>query len=161
MKWIAFMGLFGFLLCGSLSFLMPPPPNPLLPAEVSISSRIEVAPDAQAILKRSCYDCHSNETRWPVYSRAWPASALMYSDVQRARATMNFSDWPSLDDPRQARQAAGLLMASCAAMETGLMPRKQYLLMHPAAKISPQDAKVFCAWAAARATLIQKTLVQP
>jgi len=70
---------------------------------------------------------------------------------------MNFSDWPASDDPHQARRTAGLLMAGCAAMQSGLMPRKQYLLMHPDARVSPEEAQSFCTWSAAAAESIRKS----
>jgi hypothetical protein len=159
-KWLAFMSAMGFAFCGAVSLFMPPPPNPPVAAALSIASRMQVPADVQAVLKRSCYDCHSNETRWPAYSRLWPASALMYSDVSKGRGTMNFSDWPKLDDPNEARRAAGLLMASCAAIGGGLMPRKQYLMLHPEAKVSPEDTRRFCAWSSAAATSIRSTLAQ-
>ena len=155
-KWIAFMSALGFALCGALSLFMPPPPNPLTSPALSINARLAVPADTQALLKRACYDCHSNETRWPAYSRLWPASALIYSDVSKGRSTMNFSEWPASDDPHQARRAAGLLMASCAAMQSGLMPRRQYLLMHPDAKVSPEEAARYCAWTTSQVSALHK-----
>ena len=146
LKWLAFLSAIAFVFCGAASLFLPPPANPVTPPKLAIGSRMQVSADAQAMLKRACYDCHSNETRWPIYSRVWPASAIVYSDVSRARQTMNFSDWPRLDDPHEARRAAGLLMASCAAVESGLMPRRQYLALHPDAKVSKEEAQKFCAW---------------
>src|SRR5882757_8589201 len=101
LKWILVTGAIVFAICGGLSFLMPPPANPVTPGTIAIASQLQVPPHVLATLKRSCYDCHSNETRWPVYSRLWPASALIYSDVSKGRATMNFSDWPASDDAHQ------------------------------------------------------------
>jgi hypothetical protein len=145
-KWLALTGGLGFGFCAAMSFLLPPPANPHSGSTGAITSRLRVPLKTQELLRRSCYDCHSNETRWPAYSHVWPASALMYSDVSRARRAMNFSEWPAIDDPHDARHAAGLLMASCAAMQSGLMPRHQYLLMHPDARVSADEAKQFCVW---------------
>lgn len=141
------MAAIAFALCAAGSLFMPPPPNPVTTPASSISAQISVAPDAQALLKRSCYDCHSNETKWPIYNRVWPASMIIYSDVSMGRRAMNFSDWPSSGDLDETRRGAGLLMASCAAIQSGLMPRKQYLILHPEAKVSPDEAKRYCAWA--------------
>ena len=145
-KWAALMSAVGFVFCGTLSLFLPAPANPAISRALSVNARLVVPGEVQTLLKRACYDCHSNETRWPMYSRVWPASAIMDSDVTKARAAMNFSDWPSSEDPHQARRAAGLLMASCAAMQSGLMPRRQYLILHPDARISKQDAQQYCAW---------------
>ena len=150
------MSMVGFAFCGMLSVFMPPPANPASAPGQAIGQRLHLSADAQALLKRSCYDCHSNETHWPAYSRLWPASALIYSDVSKGRETMNFSDWPDFEDPHQARRAAGLLMASCAAMQIRIMPRQQYLMLHPEAKVSAQDAQQFCAWTATAVAALRR-----
>ena len=55
---------------------------------------IDAPHDVERILRRSCYDCHSNETRWPWYSHLAPRSWLVAADVHEARVRMNFSEWP-------------------------------------------------------------------
>ena len=54
--------------------------------------RVEVnAPEeVMAIIQRACYDCHSNETRWPWYSRVAPVSWFVVSHVKKARGDLNF-----------------------------------------------------------------------
>ena len=150
------MTFLGTTLCAAISLLLPTPPNPVAPPAASISSRLAVPSPIQVLLKRACYDCHSNETRWPIYSRVWPASALVYSDVSKGRSVMNFSEWPSSVDPHEARRASGLLMASCAAMKSGLMPRKQYLMLHAESKISPEEAQQYCAWTNTQAAVLHQ-----
>ena len=150
------MGAIAFALCAAGSLFMRPPPNPVTSPALTIGARISITPEAQAILRRSCYDCHSNETKWPVYSRMWPASMMIYADVSGGRRTMNFSDWPGVDNPRDARRGAGLLMATCSAIDSGLMPRKRYLIMHPEAKISRDEAKQYCVWALGAAKEIRE-----
>ena len=45
-----------------------------------------VAPaEVMTVLERACYDCHSNETVWPAYSRVAPVSWLVARDVQEGR----------------------------------------------------------------------------
>lgn len=52
--------------------------------------------DVQWILRRACYDCHSTETRWPIWAYVAPISWQVVADVDRARKFVNFSDWQSL-----------------------------------------------------------------
>ena len=59
---------------------------------------VDAPPQVAAILRRSCFDCHSNETRWPLYSRIAPGSWLMAQDVHNGRNHLNFSEWGSVDD---------------------------------------------------------------
>ncbi len=52
-------------------------------------------PEIEATLRRACYDCHSNETRWPWYSRVAPLSWFIVRDVEVGRKEINFSEWGS------------------------------------------------------------------
>jgi len=49
--------------------------------------------DVKSVLQRSCYDCHSNEVKWPWYSYVAPVSWLVAHDVKEGREELNFSEW--------------------------------------------------------------------
>ena len=53
----------------------------------------DVPRDVQWILRRACYDCHSGETRWPLWAYVAPISWLVVRDIERARDILNLSDW--------------------------------------------------------------------
>ncbi len=97
--------------------------------------------EVKAILKRSCYDCHSNETRWPWYSHIAPVSWLVAHDVKEGREHMNFSDWEPLKDIVWIRTQIHTMVAN------GQMPPKYYLPMHSKAKVSTGDLAVLKDWA--------------
>src|SRR6478609_7775092 len=81
---------------GSLSFVHPwgnPRDDNNGP---SILSGSQVPSDVRGIFERTCADCHSNQTRWPVYSRMAPISWLVERDVVRGRAELNLSAWPTM-----------------------------------------------------------------
>src|SRR5262249_17251950 len=50
-------------------------------------------PETRAMAARACFDCHSNETRWPWYANVAPASWLVQHDVEEGRTDLNFSEW--------------------------------------------------------------------
>jgi len=79
---------------------------------------------------RACYDCHSNEVRWPWYSNVAPVSWLVQKDVDEGRATLNFSEWG-----RGEQEAED----SAEKVQNGEMPPRSYLLLHPSAKLSPDE----------------------
>ena len=96
-------------------------------------------PDAPApvasVLRRACYDCHSNETQWPVYSRIAPGSWLMARDVHRGRNHLNFSEWGSVDEDERQDD-----LESCwDQVESGQMPPRVYLPLQPSARLSDSD----------------------
>src|SRR5690606_30867239 len=51
------------------------------------------SPRTRELAKRACFDCHSNETRWPWYARIAPMSWVLQRDVEAGRSVMNFSEW--------------------------------------------------------------------
>ena len=97
------------------------------------------------VLRQSCYDCHSNEVRWPWYSRVAPVSWLVAKDVREARAALNFSTWGSLSSAEQAE-----LREECLEeVSEGEMPLWFYTPLHPEAKLTEEDLAVLRSWAGA------------
>ena len=128
-----------------------PPRNPVGDPARKLEAVVTVPGDMHRMLKRACYDCHSNQTRWPWYSKIPPGYWVIPRDVEHARRAMNFSELPdSGSAPEQ--YAAGMLMASCTAMRSGEMPHPRYLLLHPEAKLSKDDVEQFCTWSMLEAT---------
>jgi Haem-binding domain len=100
-------------------------------------------PAVHAILVRSCYDCHSNETRWPWYSRLAPASFLIAHDVVEGRRQLNLSTWNQYDARRKRRK----LREISEQVQQGKMPQWYYLLLHPDARLSVEDRQLLVDWA--------------
>ena len=88
------------------------------------------SPQTRALSVRACYDCHSNETRWPWYSRVAPVSWVIQHHVVEGRDVLNFSDWT-----RPQPEAA----ESAEEVSEGEMPPAGYGLMHPEANLSASE----------------------
>ena len=114
--------------------------NPPVEPSHTIDAVLSPPPGVARTLQHSCGDCHSNQTTWPWYSRVEPVATLIGSDVERGRAAMNFSEWPS------DSKSVGLLLGSCSAMESGIMPKQPYRSMHPDAAPSRDQVQEFCNW---------------
>jgi hypothetical protein len=89
-----------------------------------------VNPQTRALAQRACFDCHSNETVWPWYSRIAPPSWLVALDVFRGRRHLNFSEWGTA-----SAETRGLSEA-VRQIQRGSMPPDNYLLLHPGAALS-------------------------
>ena len=87
-----------------------------------------------ALVKASCYDCHSNETHHPWYSKVAPASWLLQHDVDEGRAFLNFSEWPTDPDIQKIKIAQ-----IEEVLGEGDMPPIQYTLIHPESKLSAEQ----------------------
>src|SRR5271170_945486 len=91
--------------------------------------------DAKKLLVTKCADCHSSETRWPIYSRIAPGSWLIERDIVEARKKMDLSRWEEIPpDQKQVLQAKIV-----QEVKNGAMPPLQYLALHWDAKISSAD----------------------
>ena len=104
---------------------------------------LEAPAEVAAILRRACYDCHSNETRWPWYAYIAPASWLVAHDVEEGRAELNFSIFGEYGDSKRASKAS----EAVEEIEEGHMPPEQYLLLHSEARITPEELEKLTAWA--------------
>lgn len=83
------------------------------------------------ILRASCYDCHSNETKWPWYAYVAPVSFLVTGDVSKGRKHLNFSEWDKYDEKKREK----ILEEIIEEVEAGEMPLSNYIITHPEAKL--------------------------
>ncbi len=88
------------------------------------------SPRTRALAVRACFDCHSNETKWPWYSHVAPMSWLAQHDVDDGREHLNFSEW---DKPQKDADEAA------EELGEGKMPPWFYLPLHPEAKLSDAE----------------------
>jgi cytochrome c len=108
-----------------------------------IMERASVPPNVRAILAEKCADCHSNQTRVPLYGRLAPASWLMERDVVRGRQAMNLALWDSYSADRQQTLAA-MIVHETREHE---MPLLQYRLIHRDSRITDADLRALATWA--------------
>ena len=98
-------------------------------------------------LRRACYDCHSNETVWPWYSRVAPLSWVIAYDVNKGRAALNFSTWNQFSPERQAEA----MKESWEEVAKRKMPTWYYVALHPEARLSANDQSLLRAWSGSSA----------
>jgi hypothetical protein len=122
--------------------IRPAMTNPPVDASKTLRANAQITPEAEAVLERSCRDCHSNETVWPWYSQVAPVSWLLTSDVNEGRHDLNFSEWGTYSQRKVANRLKGI----CGQVEHGDMPLWFYLPLHPSAKLTDADKKTLCDW---------------
>lgn len=113
----------------------------------AVESDVPAPPDVKAVLRRGCYDCHSNETVWPVYSRVAPVSWIMAGHVEEGRDHLNLSTWGRLTDVEQLK----IRQKMWREVDHGVMPPWYYVPFHPASRLSADDKTVLRDWATAGA----------
>ncbi len=75
------------------------------PAVGDLDSTAEV----KVILQKACYDCHSNETKWPFYSYIAPVSWMIAHEVNEGRKEVNFSEWRGLSEGKRQEMKGEIL----------------------------------------------------
>ncbi len=112
-----------------IQFIKPGIENPAVTADI-------VVPDSiKQILKNACYDCHSNETKLSWFDKITPANWLVAKDIREGRKVLNFSEWDKLAKDRQK----GILFESLNHIQYKAMPLRDYIFMHPKAKIDTTE----------------------
>lgn len=115
---------------------------PLSKTNPPVTGEIKAPADVMEILRTSCYDCHSNEVKWPWYSNIAPGSWLVVYDVNEAREHINFSEW----DSYSAEDRADDIEEIWEEVEEGEMPLWYYLPLHPEAKLSDAQKEIIRKW---------------
>jgi len=104
-----------------------------------------VPENVQAILKTSCYDCHSNNTVYPWYSQIQPAAWWLDDHIQEGKRELNFSEFASYRIGRQYRK----LNEINEQVKEGEMPLDSYLWIHKNAKLDEQQKLALANWVTA------------
>ena len=139
LKWSAVVA--ALLFVGAQGF-RPDRTNPPVDERRTLRANTRMTPEVEAILRRSCNDCHSSETVWPWYSNVAPASWFLKKHVDEGRSELSFSEWATYPKRKRERK----LHEMCEQVESGRMPLKSYLPLHPEAKLSDEDRRVLCEW---------------
>lgn len=104
-----------------------------------------VPSDIGMILKTSCYDCHSNNTRYPWYSNVAPVSWWLKQHVNEGREELNFSEWGTFSDKRKDHKLKNI----DELVREEEMPLSSYLWVHGDAKLTEKQQKQLVNWAKA------------
>ncbi len=127
----------------AIQFIQPAHNNnngQVLPTDIT---KIVPVPDRVVdIFKNSCYDCHSNNTRYPWYSYIQPGGWWMASHIKKGKADLNFNEFGSYSNRKQQNK----LRSIAESIEDGSMPIPAYTIIHTDAKLSKDQKKLVLDW---------------
>lgn len=95
------------------------------------------------ILRTSCYDCHSMETRFPWYAHIAPTAWLLKSDINEGRGHLNFSEWKDYSK----MEMIGKLGDIKEQVKSGDMPLPMYTFMHRKSRLNEAQRAALIQWA--------------
>lgn len=108
-----------------------------------ITKHFSVPASVESVLKTSCYDCHSNNTRYPWYANIQPMGWLLANHVKDGKAELNFNEFGHYSKRRQLSK----LKAIAGSIKDGTMPLSSYTLLHQGAKLSKESKALIIQWA--------------
>ncbi|GAB3709262.1 heme-binding domain-containing protein [Spirosoma flavus] len=126
-----------------IQFFRPEKNQFTAPSPNDITTKYAVPADVQTVLKRSCYDCHSNNTTYPWYDNIQPVAWWLSQHIDEGKDELNFSEFTTYT-PKRARHK---LEEVGEAVTDGWMPLGSYLWIHHDAKLKPEEAKLIADWA--------------
>lgn len=98
--------------------------------------------EVMSVLKKACYDCHSNQTNYSIYSYIAPLSWGVRMHVVDGRKALNFSEWEKME-PKIRKMR---LERWSHVIKMGFMPPKSYILFHPNKKLTKDEEKLLIEW---------------
>ena len=137
-KWL-FVGIAvaGLLICLTVAMqFMKVVDNPPVTQEIPAPANVK------AIFRKSCFDCHSNETRITWLQKLPVAAWMVQSDVKGARSVLNFTEWNKYTPMEQD----GLIYLAVNAAIKDQMPPSDYLWIHPDTRLTKEDKAVLKNW---------------
>jgi hypothetical protein len=111
--------------------------NPALTPEKDFIDVTNAPNEVAVLLKSSCYDCHSNETKYPWYFNVAPISWWLKNHINEGREELNFSLWNDYNTKRKDKK----LKECIEQINEGEMPMSSYTLTHKDAKLRAAQQK--------------------
>lgn len=124
-------------------FIQPARNNGSAETPADITHVTPVPDSIMSLLKASCYDCHSDYTKYPWYSSITPINWWLNNHVEEGKRELNFSTIASATFKRKARKMKEI----AEQVEKHEMPMDSYLWIHNEAKLNESQRKMLIDWA--------------
>lgn len=126
----------------AIQFIQPPRNRNGQVLHADITKTVNVPDNVLIIFQKACYDCHSDNTRYPWYMNLQPMGWVMAYHIETGKGNLNFSEFGSYSKRKQANK----LRAIGKSIQEGSMPISSYTSMHVDAKLSEENKKMILSW---------------
>lgn len=97
------------------------------------------------IFRTACYDCHSNETKYPWYSNIAPFSWVISNHIKDGKMALNFSLWEKYTKEEKSEHLKDIYRTVYAAM-----PLQSYIWLHKEAELTKEQRNLIRDWTGVR-----------
>ena len=126
----------------AIQFIRPARNTGMADATTDITHFVHVPDTVLNLLKKSCYDCHSNHTEYPWYTNINPAGLWMQNHIDDGKKAINFSDLSSFNKKKLDHRLGDIAQQ----VEKHDMPLSSYTLIHTYAKLNDAEIKLLKDW---------------
>lgn len=107
------------------------------------TTKIQDVPDnVQTVLKKNCYDCHSNNTKYPWYGYVQPVAFLLNQHIVEGKANLNFDEFKTYGLKKQYSKIKSIGQQ----IKDDEMPLKSYRWIHSEANLSDKEKQLLINW---------------
>lgn len=111
----------------------------------SIFEHHPASDEVKAIVKKACFDCHSNNTNYPWYAKVQPLAWWIDHHIEEGKGELNFSEFAGYK-PKKARHK---LEEVAEQVDIHEMPLNSYTWIHAEARLTDAERKLLAEWAMA------------
>ena len=111
-------------------------------SEHHISKLYAVPANVEQILVKACYDCHSNNTKYPWYSKIQPVDWWLNDHINEGKRKLNFDEFTTYRIARQYKK----LYECITEVKEGEMPLSSYTLIHKNAILTDAEKEALFTW---------------
>lgn len=126
-----------------IQFFRPAKNLATVPSPQALKTRYAIPSTIETSLRAACYDCHSNNTRYPWYAQVQPVSWYLDHHVNEGKQHFNFDAFLSYPAKKQDHKLEELV----ESLQEGWMPLDSYTLIHRDADLSTEQKQEIIAWA--------------
>ena len=144
------LGLIGILIL--LQFFQPERNIAPIDPELDMLELLVLPEPMTDLIRNACYDCHSNQTVYPWYSRISPVSLYLNRHIVKGKVDLNFSEYGLLDKADKI----GVFADFCDVLDAKSMPLQSYILIHKDARLTEEERESLCNWTEKQALKVMR-----
>ncbi|HEV7781908.1 MAG TPA: heme-binding domain-containing protein [Chitinophagaceae bacterium] len=108
-----------------------------------IGNSFAIPADVRSIMAKACNDCHSNNTRYPWYSRLQPVDWWMNGHVKNGKKGINYDEYIN----KSLRYQFHKMEETIGMVKEGKMPLNSYTWTHRDARLTEAEKNALISWA--------------
>ena len=146
---------FGILLLVAfiaIQFIRPAKNQSATASANDLLTTTNVPADVAVLLKKACYDCHSDNSNYPWYANIQPVYWWMDHHIEEGKDELNFSAFAGYKLKRKIKKYVEI----SEQVTEGEMPLESYTWMHKEAKLSREERTRIVSWANEMAHRLQQ-----